>query len=207
MTRLAVLVSAVSALAMIPAAHAGEWPHERPVRIFAEDHVRGWISDPDLIDSIRTQNESHTKLTKADIDSLDQQWRAERGQSDRPLIDEVLSRPLSEFLSRLQEDSDGIVTEIFVMDNRGLNVGQSQVTSDFWQGDEAKWLETFLVGPDAMVIGGIEYDESTQKWQSQLSLPVVDPDTGAVIGAITVGIDLAAMERIAGCPITDPNCS
>ena len=119
----------------------------------------------------------------------------------------MLSRPLSDFLSQLQEDSDGIVTEIFVMDNRGLNVGQSQVTSDYWQGDEAKWQETFLVGPDAMLIGGIEYDESTRKWQSQLSLPIVDPANGAVIGAITVGIDLAAMERITGCPITEPDCS
>ena len=106
MTRLAVLVSAVSALAMIPAAHASEWPHERPVRMFAEDHVRVWISDPDLIDSIRAQNESHTKLTKADIDSLDQQWRAERGRSDRPLIDEVLMGLIAALLASLRKPKE-----------------------------------------------------------------------------------------------------
>lgn len=207
MRSLAVFLFGILSASVALATQGEEWPHERPVRIFAEDEVRGWIADPMVIDVVRAQNENNIKLTKADIDALDQQWRTERSQSDRPLIDDVLSRPLSAFLLRLQEESDGIVTEIFVMDNRGLNVGQSQVTSDYWQGDEAKWRDTFLVGPDAMLVGGIEYDESTRKWQSQLSLPIVDPDNGQVIGAITVGLDLAAMERIIGCPITDPDCT
>lgn len=206
MKRFAVPAMAIAALLFAAAADASEWPHERPVRIFAENQVRNWVGEPAVVEAVRLQNEVSIKLTKADIDALDRQWRAEREQSDRPLIDDVLSRPLSAFLAGLQDDSDGIVTEIFVMDNRGLNVGQSQVTSDLWQGDEAKWQETYLVGPDAMLIGGIEYDESTRKWQSQLSLPIVDPVDGSVIGAITVGIDLAAMERITGCPITDPDC-
>lgn len=207
MRGLAALLLGISASGVAFATQGEEWPHERPVRIFAESAVRGWIADPMVIDVVRAQNEESIKLTKADIDALDLQWRAERDQPNRPLIDDVLSRPLSGLLHRLQEESDGIVTEIFVMDNRGLNVGQSQVTSDYWQGDEAKWRDTFLVGPDAMVVGDIEYDESTRKWQSQLSLPIVDPENGEVIGAITVGIDLTAMERITGCPITDPDCT
>lgn len=200
-------LAAVSAATIVTASQAAEWPHVRPVRVYAERTVSNWVNDEAVIAAVREQNDRHVGLTQGDIDALDQQWRAERGQSARPLIDEVLARPLSTLLARLQEDSDGIVTEIFVMDNRGLNVGQSQVTSDYWQGDEAKWQETFLAGPDAMLIGDIEYDESTRKWQSQLSLPIADPDSGALIGAITVGIDLAAMERITGCPITDPDCS
>ena len=83
-----------------------------------------------------------------------------------------------------------MVTEIFVMDNKGLNVGQSDVTSDYWQGDEAKWQKTFLAGADAVFIDAVEFDESTQTFQSQLSLPVVDPQSGDVIGAVTIGVNV-----------------
>lgn len=40
----------------------------------------------------------------------------------------------------------------------------------------------------------MEKDESTQTYQSQLSLPVVDPASNQVIGAITLGINV---ERLA----------
>ena len=82
------------------------------------------------------------------------------------------------------------------MDNKGLNVGQSDVTSDYWQGDEAKWKKTFLVGPNAVFIDKVEEDESTQQFQSQVSLSIVDPATNIVIGAITIGIDVEVLPNV-----------
>ena len=82
------------------------------------------------------------------------------------------------------------------MDNKGLNVGQSDVTSDYWQGDEAKWKKTFLVGPDAVFIDKVEEDESTQQFQSQVSLSIVDPTTKNVIGAVTIGIDVEVLHEL-----------
>jgi hypothetical protein len=35
----------------------------------------------------------------------------------------------------------------------------------------------------------VEQDESTQKFEVQTSMTVVDPATGKAIGAITVGLD------------------
>ena len=83
-----------------------------------------------------------------------------------------------------------MITEIFVMDARGLNVAQSDVTSDYWQGDEAKWQDTFSKGPGAVHISEVEEDESTQTFQSQVSMSVTDPADGSVIGAITVGVNV-----------------
>lgn len=79
------------------------------------------------------------------------------------------------------------------MDNKGLNVAQSEITSDYWQGDEEKWQDTYLKGPSAYLIGEIEEDESTQMFQSQISHSVVDPSSGKVIGAITIGVNVEAL--------------
>ncbi|CAN0599908.1 unnamed protein product, partial [Laminaria digitata] len=46
---------------------------------------------------------------------------------------------------------------------------------------------------DAVHVSDVEEDESTQTLQSQLSMPVVDPASGQVIGAVTIGVNLDAL--------------
>lgn len=175
-------------------------PHEEPIRAFGENTVQAWISSPVVIAAIREQNARNAGLSDSEIIAMDQQWRAETGAVSRPMIDRTLSNDLSRFLAHSKEEQRGIVTEVFIMDNRGLNVGQSDVTSDYWQGDEAKWQQTFLVGPNAVMIDGVELDESTQTFQSQLNMAITDRATGEVIGAITVGIDVEAIIWTDGGP-------
>lgn len=157
----------------------------------AKSEVQKWLNDPVVINQVKSQNAKNNGMAQADIIALDKQWRAETSGSDRPLIDQVMSGLLSEYLSEVKEGSGGVYTEIFVMDALGLNVGQSDVTSDYWQGDEDKWQKTYQVGPDAVHIGDVEMDESTQQLQVQLSLPVVD--NGSVIGAVTIGVNVDAL--------------
>ena len=85
-----------------------------------------------------------------------------------------MKNELSAFLAKKKEETQDVVTEMFVMDDKGLDVGQSDVTSDYWQGDEAKWQKTFLVGPDAIFFDKIEKDESTQALQMQVSVSIKD---------------------------------
>jgi len=179
-------------LAMAAAASAAG-PHEVPIRGFAESTVKAWVSNPAVIKAIKKQNARHAGLNQDEIIAMDKKWRAETRTANRPMIKRVLANGLSRFLTQVSKEQHGIVTEIFIMDNRGLNVGQSAVTSDFWQGDESKWQKTYLVGPGAMMIDEVELDESTQTFQSQLSMSITDQATGKVIGAITVGIDVESI--------------
>lgn len=161
-----------------------------PARALAESQIKDWAADPMVIEAVERQNAENADLTQAEIEKLDQQWRAETSAASRPLIDSVMSSALSNHLKELKQSGQGLFTEIFVMDDKGLNVGQSDVSSDYWQGDEDKWLKTYKAGPDAIHISEVEQDESTQMFQSQISLPIVDPATHAVIGAVTVGVNV-----------------
>lgn len=191
-----ILSSAVLSVALITplaSVNANEGPHVEPIKEFLEAQVMPWLSDPAVVEAIKAQNAKHAGLSQADIDGLDQTWRAEVDADSRPLIDGVLGNDLSVFLSGKKEASEGMITEMFVMDSRGLNVGQSDATSDYWQGDEGKWKKTYLVGPDAVFVDEVEKDESTQTFQSQASVSIKDPATGEVIGAITVAVDVDAL--------------
>ncbi len=74
-----------------------------------------------------------------------------------------------------------------------FNVATSAVTSDFWQGDEPKFAETFPNGAGAMHLGNVEFDESSQTYQGQISVSIVDPASNEVVGAMTVGVNAEAL--------------
>jgi hypothetical protein len=143
--------------------------------------------------TLEASNQRYAGLDQAGIDALDAQWRAEREVEDQPLVTAVLSSPLSSYLTKIQARSRGLYTEIFVMDARGLNAGQSAITSDFWQGDEDKWLKTFQVGPDALFIDAIEVNEETGTENAQVNLSIAQD--GKVVGAITVEINVTELRR------------
>ncbi|MCK5274642.1 MAG: hypothetical protein KAR37_08355 [Alphaproteobacteria bacterium] len=174
---------------LAPAVYAaGE--HEGPIRELVKSQINHWTANPTIVAAVKAQNGKHAGLAQADIDALDKKWRAETDAGSKPMIDELLGRPASKELAGYKNGGEGLFTEIFVMDNKGLNVAQSDVTSDYWQGDEAKWKKTFLVGPDGLFIDEVEFDESTQTYQAQVSVSIADPDSGEAIGAITVGVNV-----------------
>lgn len=156
--------------------------------------IKTWANDPVVVEAIKKQNAKHASLSQDEIDRLDKQWRAETKGADQPLIASVLKNALSTYLKGVKSNAAGLYTEIFVMDDKGLNVGQSDVTSDYWQGDEAKWKKTFQAGPGGLLIDEVEFDESSQTYQSQVSVSIVDPSTGNTIGAVTVGVDVEKVD-------------
>ena len=155
--------------------------------------LAAWTTDPAIIAAIQAQNARTAGYNEAQILEMDNAWRAEVGTSTTPTIDMVMNAPLSAELLNRVEGSMGQMTEVFVMDAVGLNVAASGVTSDMWQGDEAKWQETYAVGAGAIHFGDVEYDESTQQYLTQISMTVSDPATGEPIGAITFGINAESL--------------
>lgn len=153
-----------------------------------------WVTEPSVISAIRAQNALNADITEADIIELDAQWRAEVGATDTPLQTKVTSKAVSVYLKERQHGANGIVSEVFLMDAHGLNVGQSNLTSDYWQGDEAKFQESFGKGAGAIHIGDVELDESTGAYLVQISSTIVDPDSGKPIGAVTFGINVGLLE-------------
>ena len=180
--------AAIFALGISAASAAGE--HVAPMQEVAKSKVSVWVNNPAVVNAVKAQNAKNAGLAETDIIKLDKTWRAEVKKGGGALTNKVISNALSSYLKTVKNDSQGLFTEIFVMDNKGLNVGQSDMTSDFWQGDEAKWQKTYKVGPQSMHIGSVKTDESSQTLQSQLSVPVVDPASGEVIGAVTVGVNV-----------------
>ncbi|MEO7221295.1 MAG: hypothetical protein ABIY37_02390, partial [Devosia sp.] len=164
-----------------------------PLTALAQGELKQIAANPVLVAAIMAQNATTAGYDQAKIDALDLQWRAEVDAAAKPLIDATLANEASVYLAKVQDESGGKFTELFATDAKGLNAAQSTVTSDYWQGDEDKFTKSFGAGADAVFLGEVEQDESTQTFQSQVSITVTDPATGAPIGSITVGVDLSVL--------------
>ncbi|TSJ61521.1 hypothetical protein FO470_13650 [Starkeya sp. 3C] len=180
--RLAVLAAAASILAIAPAVAQDEAPHVKSATAYVQKNIEPWLSDPVVVTAIVESNKKHKKLMQEEITALDKAWVAK----DQALIDGIRKNKLSEFLIKKKEASGGVITEAFVMDNRGLNVGQTDGTSDLWQADEAKWQKTYAVGPGTIFVDKVEEEDG--KKIAQVSVTISDKDTA--IGAVTFGIDV-----------------
>lgn len=157
--------------------------------------IRDFVDQDVVMMSVLNQNKKYANLDQEEIIALDNMWRAETKSEDQPLISATLANPLSSYLTRVQAHAIGLYSEMFVMDKNGLNVGQSNISSDYWQGDEAKFQKTYLEGPDAVFIDDPEYDSKLGIWRAQVNLAIADAAGKQAVGAITVEVNLTELER------------
>lgn len=157
-------------------------------RAFVQERLGAMLTSREVVEAVKTQNIRTASLGPADIEALDRRWRS----GDAGLIEPTLANDLSAYLADVVAEAGGTFSEIFVMDAKGLNVGQSAKTSDYWQGDEAEWLETYMVGPGAVHVSEVEEDRLNKTYRVRVSMTV--SDGGAPIGSLTVGVDLERLE-------------
>lgn len=161
--------------------------------------LRGIVQDEVIQISVKAQNRRLANIDQTRVEALDKEWRAEtESEGKQPLIARTLSNPTSAQLLRVQAQALGLYSEIFVMDDKGLNVGQSSITSDYWQGDEAKFQKTFPLGGDAVFIDEPEWHEGSRTWRVQVNMSVPDATDGTAIGAVTFELNLTELQRRAG---------
>ncbi len=183
-------VMAVSLIFAANAAMAAEDARLKKVEDYVVANIKPWLGDPKVVDAVKAQNVADSKLKSADIDKMDIGWLE---RTDKKLIDSRMNNDLSTFLRKKKETLGNVVLEIFAFDNKGLNVGQTDLTEDYNQGDEAKYWKTYGVGPDAIFVDKIGPDGGKPNI-SQASLTIKDPASGQAIGAVTVGIDVDQMK-------------
>jgi hypothetical protein len=144
-------------------------------------------TDPVIIKAVKAENAKGKTLSQ--IQEMDAKWKATPGIAGymQALMDSESGR----YLRNIQNGA-GYYAELFVMDNQGANVAMTDKTSDYWQGDEAKFKKSYNGGDGAVFIDEVEFDDSTQAYLVQVSVPV--KDGSKVVGAITIGIDVDKIE-------------
>jgi len=137
-----------------------------------------------FVKSVKAQNAKG--MTLDEIRKIDETWQA--AEDFLPIHEKLLSNDCAAEIKRIAKKITEL-TEIFVMDNQGANVGQNTITSDYWQGDEPKWQNSYNDGKGGVEVGKAKLDKSINRIDQKISLPIID-NSGKVIGAICIGVSL-----------------
>lgn len=165
------------------------WEAEKLSR-FAQSRLQRLNTSIDLESALLNWQSS---ISLAEIQTMDHQWRKEVSSQRYQLIAEFQQRPISQQLKRWQAAQAGYITEIIVTDLEGKLIAMSQVTSDFWQGDEEK-VQRIQDGRSSY-LSNIHYDNSTQQFQVQISYGIREKANHQLIGTLTLGLDVEKILR------------
>ena len=157
------------------------------VKAFVIKHLLPTITTSAWVQAVEAQNAKNMSLDE--IKATDKKWMA--AEEELPIQKELLNNACAKALFKLSH-ANSVVREAFVTDNKGANVCMNNLTSDYWQGDEAKWQKSFNDGKGGVDVGKAKFDKSANVTQQQVSLPILGKG-GKVIGAVTFGIAVDQM--------------
>lgn len=152
------------------------------VQAYIKENLNPILTNEVIVKAVTAQNEKG--MTLDEIQKIDSEWS--NAEEELPIHVELTTNACAKEIVKLVSNLSA-VGEVFVMDNQGANVGQNALTSDYWQGDEAKWTESFNDGKGGISVGKQKLDKSSNRVEQQVSLPIVNSD-GEVIGAVCFGL-------------------
>lgn len=188
---LVVLSGAFILTAGLSYAHENGSPLEDILQVKITE-AQGLVDDTAVIDAVHAQNKRWSGMDSAEINLMDDKWKASApgDEYDKMVIQTVMSNDCSAHLRDFQK-SNPEFDEIFITDDRGLNVCQTNKTSDFFQADEDWWVQGYADGKGHSYHGEIEYDDSARSESIPVFVPVTEPDGGRVIGVCKAVLGLS----------------
>jgi len=148
--------------------------------------IKAIAAKPEVIAAVKAQNAKG--LTLDAIKATDSKWIAAAGglPEGKTMMESATSKALL-----AAEKAKPYFTESILTDNQGANVAISSMTSDYWQGDEPKFVKAWADGKGDDYIARAKKDESSGAVISQVSVAVMDG--GKAIGTLTIGVNVQAL--------------
>jgi len=153
--------------------------------------LKNLATNPQIIEIIKRFNEKNQEISISDILKDDKKWKETKGIDD--FIKPFIINECAQFLVEFQEQYDEF-PEIFITDENGLIVGETNKTSDYYQADEQWWIKAYNDGIGRIYFGEIEYDESAHAEAISIYIPVMDSQYNKAIGVIKAVCDITAIK-------------
>ncbi|MBF0252964.1 MAG: hypothetical protein HQL29_04025 [Candidatus Omnitrophica bacterium] len=184
------LMNVLLCLVMLVVNTASDCRNVSEIKGIAETKIKNIANRPEVVEAVKEANKEAVR-SLSEIFSLDSKWKA--SEADDAWVRSFSNNDCAGFLRQIRNKNNSGknafgFSEMFVMDKQGNIVAETEKTSDYWQGDEDKFTRSFIGDKGEIFIANKFYDESSQLYLIQVSVPVTDPDTGKAIGVLMVGL-------------------
>lgn len=151
-----------------------------------------WVQGPDVQRWLREYN-THSGMD--DVKAIEAAW-SHLGNDSRE-IQSVLQHPAAAALRAFQNHYS-VLGESFLIGANGGLVAATDRTSDYWQGDEAQFLDTVQLPAGAFKLFTAGVDESAHAMLAKLAIPVYDNQHTSAddkpVGVLVLGFDQVVVD-------------
>ncbi len=148
--------------------------------------IADWAGDAAVVAAVKDQN------AKGPMSGMDNaKWKTTR-RSD-PMVKEFQANAAGQYLKKKVEGSGGAFNEAFLNASKGEKAAFVEKTTSYIHVGQAKFDVPYGTGKPWQ--GKPEFDESSQTYAVQISVPVLAD--GKPIGALVVGVNLSHLEKVA----------
>ncbi|WDD98789.1 PDC sensor domain-containing protein [Thalassomonas actiniarum] len=135
---------------------------------------------PLVIEALKESNKHCRNIV--DIMKLDASW-----QANRKLQQKILQNPIAKQVEQMTNSTNNRIVEVLIMDKSGTLVGAFPKTTDYWQGDEAKFQQPIVLRGE--FVGPTKWDPSTQTYSFIFSFLI--RENSEIIGVLAAGLDVS----------------
>jgi hypothetical protein len=148
--------------------------------------VASWAANPVIVNAVLAQNRT------GPIAGMDNaKWKMTR--RSHPVVTGFQANPAGQLLKARLQESEGAISEAFLSAAQGEKVAFVEKTTSYIHRGAEKFDVPFRTGKAWQ--GPAEFDESSQTYAIQISVPVLAE--GRPIGVLVVGVNLSHLEKLA----------
>ncbi len=147
--------------------------------------VYGWLLSLEALKELQTTPVKITRFDHFYIDSLEREWAKPKSS----LQNSVYGSKFSKFLALEVPKRFPFVSELLIFDRSGALVAASAATTDYYQGDEMKYTQTFSKNQNQF-LDRLRFDESTGKFLVQVTMLIKGQTQSQETLGVTLGIDV-----------------
>lgn len=137
------------------------------------------------------QAHSQEKIDIQSMIEIDRQWQANPNLPNK-MLDPSVQQLFNEYI----QQPHAMFVELILMAKQGQTLAGAPITSDYWQGDEAKFLE--VLKRENIFVSSLDWDESSRSISAQISIPVWV--NGKIQGVLTGAVE-ANLEALSNTEI------
>lgn len=152
---------------------------------------RQWEETDNWRSQLLTYKKTRPVYSDETIALTDKAWMNAFQHRDDSVLFTLTDTDLGKKLHAIKAASAGVITEIILVDERGLNLAVSDMTSDFYQGDETKFILAKKLTTNQYFVDEIAHDASTRLFQVNVSFPLFDKNKPArLLGFMIIGLNV-----------------
>jgi len=131
-------------------------------------------ASPNLYEAVAASNDRYpfdADEIERRLTAIDEEWREKRGAVPRAL--NIVGNPTSSYLRKVSQ-IEPAYREVLLTDRQGALVAATNITTDFYQADEAWWQEAFGEGArGALYLSAVRFDKSVGGYVIEVAVPLV----------------------------------